>query len=69
MIPYYYCLVSTYVYNKNLAYPMYTTCAEVGGKYYRIYDLEKYLSNGKDGISDEEITVNDMTVITSNSVL
>ncbi|MBF6659368.1 hypothetical protein [Flavobacterium columnare] len=35
--------------------PFYTTCADIDGRFFRISDLESYLKNGKDGISNEEI--------------
>ena len=46
-----YYLVKSLVKNE----PFYTTCANINDRFFRIFDLEAYLKNGKEGISDEEI--------------
>lgn len=63
MIQFDYYLVTSYVGD----FPLFTTCAEIGGKYFRISDLKAFSLNGKDGISDEEIIVHSIKLITSKS--
>lgn len=49
-----YYIVLTYVTINKSILPLFTTCTEINGVFFRIDDLNAYLSN-KGGISNEEI--------------
>lgn len=63
MLEFNYYVVTSYVNS----FPYFTTCAIIDDVFYRISDLEAFLSDGKSGISDEKIIYGSFKLVTSKN--
>ena len=63
MLEFKYYVVTSYVNG----FPYFTTCAVVDNFFYHINNLEKYLTDGKSGISDEKVVHGSFKLVTSQN--
>ncbi|MFV8343608.1 hypothetical protein [Flavobacterium sp. XS2P39] len=61
MLDFNYYVVTSYVNG----FPYFTTCASIDDVFYRISDLEKFISDAKSGVSDEKIEPLNFKLISS----